>query len=35
MPYKRAWIGITLLLLISVAAFWRSYWGTLTTAPWQ
>ncbi|MEL6446525.1 MAG: hypothetical protein AAFQ62_01115 [Pseudomonadota bacterium] len=35
MPYKRAWIGVSIMLLLSVAAFWRSYWSTFTTAPWQ
>ncbi len=35
MPYRRAWIGILVLLLLSVPAFWRAYWGTLATVPWQ
>ncbi|MEO0346761.1 MAG: hypothetical protein AAF229_10940 [Pseudomonadota bacterium] len=35
MPYKRAWIGVFIMLLLSVAAFWRSYWSTFTTVPWQ
>ncbi|MEO0615739.1 MAG: hypothetical protein AAFY69_06345 [Pseudomonadota bacterium] len=35
MPYKRAWIGVFIMLLLSVAAFWRNYWGTFTTVPWQ
>ena len=35
MPYKRAWIGVIIMLLLSVAAFWRNYWGTFTTVPWQ
>lgn len=35
MPYRRAWLGILVLLLLSMPAFWRAYWGTLATVPWQ
>ena len=35
MPYRRAWIGILALLLLSVPAFWPAYWSSLATVPWQ
>lgn len=35
MPYSRAWIWLSVLLLLTVPAFWRYYLGTLGTAEWQ
>lgn len=33
MPYRRAPLILALLLALTVAAFWRSYYGVLGTAP--
>lgn len=34
MPYRHAWIFVLGLLLLTVPAFWRGYWGNLAEAPW-
>jgi len=35
MPYPRAYIYVSCLLLLTLPAFWPGYFSTLTTAPWQ
>ena len=35
MPYSRAWIWLSVLLLLTIPAFWRNYLGVLGSAEWQ
>jgi len=35
MPYSRSWIWLTLLLLLTIPAFWPNYLGVLGNAEWQ
>jgi len=35
MPYPRAWLWVTALLVLTVPAFWPNYLGQLGAAEWQ
>ena len=35
MPYPRAWIWVSVLLVLTVPAFWRGYLGQLGSVEWQ
>ena len=35
MPYPRAYVYLTVLLLLTVPAFWQGYFSEITTVAWQ
>ena len=35
MPYPRAWIWVSVLLVLTVPAFWQGYFGQLGSVEWQ
>ncbi len=35
MPYPRAWLWVTVLLVLTVPAFWPNYLGNLAAADWK
>jgi hypothetical protein len=35
MPYRHAWLWVTVLLVLTVPAFWPNYLGKLGSADWQ
>lgn len=35
MPYRKAYLWVTLVVLLTIPAFWRGYFGQFTDAPWE
>lgn len=35
MPYQRSWVGLSLLLAVTIFAFWPSYFSVIKTSSWQ